>query len=47
MRPGGAVLLHATAGIGAPILPVSGFGRAPCDRSGFDELTITKRKAEA
>ena len=43
--PGSAV--HTTAGIVALILPDLGFGRAPCDRSGFDERTTTKRKAEA
>ncbi|SDL53920.1 hypothetical protein SAMN04487971_11294 [Paracoccus chinensis] len=45
LLPGSAVC--TTAGIVALILPDLSFGRAPCDRSGFDERTITKRKAEA
>lgn len=45
LLPGSAV--YTTAEIVTLILTDLGFGRAPCDRSGFDELTITKRKAEA
>ena len=45
LLPGSAVC--TTAGIVALILPDLSFGRAPCDRSSFDEPTIIKRKAEA
>ena len=45
LLPGSAVC--TTAGIVTLILPDLSSGRAPCDRSGFDKLTITKWKAEA
>lgn len=45
LLPGSAV--YTTAEIVTLILTDFSFGRAPCDCSGFDELIITKRKAEA
>lgn len=39
--------IYAMAEVVALILPELRFGRTRCERSGYDELTITRRRAEA